>query len=210
MRGRSFQISLVVFTTLVVAGLITAVFWHERYKKENVQISCVNNPIIGDPSAKVRMVLFEDVRCYNCQIFIKAILPTIKEKYIDTKKANITFVPLAFLKGSNIPSNAELCVYRVNPQQFYPFVEKMHSADSGEITSTAALLQNASEVGEIDVLQLRQCMRQNFFYNHLSRNLECGKEVMGKRFGTPTLYVNGVKVKYLTIENISQEIERNL
>ncbi|MGD2170065.1 MAG: thioredoxin domain-containing protein, partial [Chlamydiota bacterium] len=133
MRGKTFQTWLVIITILAVVTVVSVIITDQVLKKEENKIPCLDNPTIGNPSAKVHLILFEDVSCYNCQVFIRSIFPTIKEKYIDTGKAKITFIPLAFLKGSNVPSNAELCVYNISPDHYYSFAQKLHSSEDQDI-----------------------------------------------------------------------------
>lgn len=208
MQHKSFQQKLVLLTAIVAILTIILFMWFSP--KEKVEINCANNPTMGCDTAKVHLVLFEDMNCYNCKIFSKTILPALKKKYIDTDLIQFTVIPLAFMKNSAITANAALCVHKIDSFQFYPYMQKLHSAELREDQIKTELIRLAFEEKTIDLLKLRQCMRQNHCYDLLDQNLQLAKKVMGKKFGTPALFINGVQIKALTLSNIAKQIEKRL
>jgi len=56
-----------------------------------VKISADNDPIIGNPDAKISIIEFSDFQCPFCVRFHIQTLPLILEKYIDQGKMNLVF-----------------------------------------------------------------------------------------------------------------------
>lgn len=208
MQHKSFQQKLVLLTAILAIFIAIVFLWTRTEKK--VEINCKENPTIGSLRAKVHLILFEDMNCYNCKVFSKTILPTLKKKYIDTDLVKFTVIPLAFMKNSAITANAALCVHQINSPKFYPYMQKLHSIELEEGKIKTGLIQLAFEEEKIDLLKLRQCMRQNHCYDLLDQNLQLAKKVMGKKFGTPALFINGMQIKALTLSNIFKQIEKEL
>jgi protein-disulfide isomerase len=203
---------LVLITATIFFVLIVASVSYLGGKSiDPIKIDIEKNPTLGHPNAPIHIVLFEDLLCYNCRLFSHNVLPEIKKNYIDTGKVKCTIILLAFMKGSQYPANAALCVNNIDPAKFYSYMQKLHDfqpSDEKDWESRANLLQLASEVGGIDLLQLRLCMRQKYCYDELQRNMEIAKQTMGKNFGTPAVYINGKLMTSLSYGSIVKEIEK--
>lgn len=194
------------FVTLGTFGL-ASYLWR---KPPAVQIEMTRFPTLGDPVAKVELIFFEDLCCPGCKEFDEKIFPIIVSRYIDTGKVLYTAVPLAFLKYSKIRGNAAWAVYKQNPTLFFPFVHELFlQSPYGEI-SRQTLLDIAQKVGGIDLIRLDACIQSNCYYAALESNMEWAKTIMTSNFGTPALYVNGVRTSVRSFEAIEKQIERML
>lgn len=98
--------------------------------KVNVQVS-PNDPMKGNPNAKLTIVEFADYQCPFCGRFQKDTLPQILKDYIDTGKAKFVFKNLAFLgKESTDAANAALCAKEQN--KFWEYHDKLFASQNGE------------------------------------------------------------------------------
>jgi len=75
------------------------------------------SPILGDPSAPITIVEFGDYQCERCYEWFHETKPAIVQDYIDTGKANLVFVDLAFLGKDSIP--ASMATYCAEDQEMY-------------------------------------------------------------------------------------------
>jgi protein-disulfide isomerase len=77
----------------------------------------MGSPILGDPSAPITIVEFGDYQCEGCYEWFHETKPSIVQDYIDTGKANLVFVDLAFLGKDSIP--ASMATYCAEDQEMY-------------------------------------------------------------------------------------------
>jgi len=68
--------------------------------------TAMGSPILGDPSAPITIVEFGDYQCHQCYNWFHNTKPAITRDYIDTGKANLVFVDMAFL-GRDSPKAAQ-------------------------------------------------------------------------------------------------------
>jgi len=68
------------------------------------------SPMLGSDSAPVTIIEFGDYQCSNCKRWFLNTKPDIITNYIETGKANLIFVDIAFLGKDSIPaSSATYC-----------------------------------------------------------------------------------------------------
>lgn len=74
----------------------------------NRQVGDVNtslgSPMLGSKSAPITIIEFGDYQCSNCKKWFLNTKPDIVTNYIDTGKANLIFVDIAFLGKDSIPA----------------------------------------------------------------------------------------------------------
>jgi protein-disulfide isomerase len=173
--------------------------------KESLKIE--GHPLVGRRDAKIILVLMEDFLCPACREFVDTVLPLIQEKYIDTGIAYCVFVPLGLSEESKKLANAALAVYRLAPLRFLDFVYAIYNDYRGT-SSKEELLALAKRVGEIDLAQLETCIDVDCFQAQIAQNLEWAKRIMGKDFGVPALYVNGIPTSTASFDGVAKRIER--
>ena len=165
-------------------------------------------PTIGDSKAKVEFIIFEDFRCTHCCYFSDEIYPQIKKAYVDTGLASYTIVPLAFMNKSKPIGNAALAVYRQNPNRFFDYAHELFKACiEGKIPDEHELYRMAKKVGGINLVRLEECLESHCYYEELENNLHLAQRLMGKEFGTPTLYINGVPGPTSSFKAVQSKIE---
>jgi protein-disulfide isomerase len=72
--------------------------------------TAMGSPIFGNPDAPITIVEFGDYQCEMCYRWFHASKPQIVENYVDTGKANLIFIDLAFLgKDSLKAAQATYC-----------------------------------------------------------------------------------------------------
>ena len=70
-----------------------------------------DDPVLGDPNAKVTIIAFEDFQCPFCERFDTQTFPQLKSQYIDTGKAKFIFrdFPLSFHQNADNAANTAEC-----------------------------------------------------------------------------------------------------
>ena len=195
---------ILVLSTLALAlfFLSGAVLYKSFRPLDPLIVNTEGQPSIG--KGKIEVVLIEDFLCENCRNFSEKVFPEISSQYLNTGKIRFTVVPVAFIEGSKPLANAALGVYHASPGRFVPFVQELFQADgSGKV----AILEAAARVGGIDLYTLAECIDTRLYYDELEKNYHWAKKLMGKHFGTPALYVNGIRTPP-TYESIAYQIER--
>ncbi len=159
---------------------------------------------MGNANAPVEIVLIEDFQCKNCRVFSQKVIPQIREEYVKTGKARFTLVPVSFLTGSHTIANAALEVYRQNPGGLYNYLGEVLNQE-GEVKMDD-LLRIARRMGGINLTKLQNCLEKSCHKGELEKNLEWARKVMGSKFRTPSLYINGDPGSTYSFEAIQNQI----
>ncbi len=211
---------LISFTVLVFVGLITiGYFIHSRQFPDAILINTTGQPTIGYPSAKVRVVVFEEPKCSSCRNYNNKVFPQIKREFIETNKILYTVVTVSFLPSSLPAADALLCVYHQdpkhpNPELFFAyldFIYRNQPPEHEDWVTDDKLIEMAHQASPaIQLRQLRVCADKQTYRSQVAKNTEYGRRIMNGRIITPTLYVDGVEVKDLSHANVSKMIRRAL
>ncbi len=176
-------------------------------------INTEGQPVLGNLSAPVQVVIFEDLKCVWCARFSREAYPKLKKEYIDTGKAQYSIILLAFVPGSKPAANAALAINNQNPKLFFPFVEEVYKEQPSETedwAKEAVFKDFAAKIPGIDIQKMIESMKMGTYNKQLAANLVLAKEVMKNQFGTPTIYINGKRIEELDYESVKEHIEEAL
>lgn len=206
--------SLVQIIMLCIIGFAVAMIAIYIYVKpilikktlpKPIIIDTKGQPTLGNPKAKIHMVVFEDLKCGNCARFDVTVASKIKKEFVDTGIATYTMINVAFVPGSMPAANAARCVYKQHHALFFNYVDYLFQHQPPEDQNWAtipALMIDASKIKGIDLDQLSRCLIENPYDQFIQHNLKIASKAMGKQVSTPTLYINGIKVDPLTKKQI--------
>lgn len=209
-------IQKIVIAIVVLILLAVGLAWIFRPKHKApavVQIQTTNQPMLGKPEAKVKLVVFEDLKCIACKNFNNTVFPKIKEKYIDTGLVNYTIINLAFIPGSMPAANAARCLYQENPQWFFIYVDHLYQNQPPEQDNWATipkLVEFANVIPGVDQEKLSRCIYDSPYNELIEKNFALAKKVIGSPVLTPSLYINGRRVNPVTWDQIDQIIKNEL
>lgn len=205
---------LVLITLLALIILTLVAYFIFRPQVEltpPVTIDTRDQPTLGNPRAPIHIVAFEDLKCENCMRFTTRLLPQIKQKYINTGKATFTFINVAFIEGSLPAANAARCLYAENKDYFFPFVDYLldHQPPENENWATVStLIQYAkASVPHANLTELSNCIIEARYNYLINKNLTMAVKIMDKEIATPAVYINGHKLKKLTMDAIDKMID---
>ncbi|MDP1609315.1 MAG: thioredoxin domain-containing protein [Chlamydiales bacterium] len=204
------QLLVIITFCLALIGLAFGWYYSSKRSLSPTHIEVLGCPVFGEANAPVNMVLFEDFLCGHCQVFNQEVLPKIQEKYIHFGRVQFTLIPLAFLPGSKPLANAVLELCDMAPDRLLPYIYELSRwADEGESLSAVQqkLVDLAKRIGGIDLPRFRLCVMSDCQEMRLEKNLELAKQIMGRDFATPALYINGVPSSAHSFEEIQSRVE---
>lgn len=133
------------------------------------------SPVLGTEDATVTIIEFGGYQCPNCKKWFLNTKPNIVTNYIDTGKANLYFVDLAFLGDDSLPAAA--ATYCAEEQGVYweyysYFYSNQRGIDSG--WADVSSLQNYAEILGLDLDSFAICMDSGKYDEAVVFNLEEG------------------------------------
>jgi protein-disulfide isomerase len=186
----------------IVGGFILAMvllFLIEKVPpvKESVEFDLAAQPILGEENAPVQLVEFGDFKCPACKSFEELIFPKIKQDYIDTGKAQFSFINKAFIGPDSIyAAVVGEAVHKQNPAAFWDYYNAVYENQGPENEQWASmnflLKLVKTEVPSVDLKEVEQFINNGNFEAELEKD-----EAIGIKAGvqsTPTLFVNGIEV----------------
>lgn len=150
--------------------------------------TALGSPILGSESAKITIVEFGDYQCHQCYNWFHNTKDSVVENYIDTGKANLVFVDLAFLGRDSIKAaSASYCAeeqgkYWEYHEMLYNFQEGI---DSGWANSER-LKAFALDLG-LDMELFDNCVDSGKFTKRVQYNISEAKKQGAS--GTPTFII---------------------
>ncbi|MCH7966528.1 MAG: DsbA family protein [Thaumarchaeota archaeon] len=152
--------------------------------------TAMGSPILGDTSAPLTIVEFGDYQCEQCYAWFHETKPAIVRDYIDTGKANLVFVDLAFLGRDSIP--ASMATYCAEDQGMYweyhnILYNSQESIDNGWANSER--LKAFAFSLDLDMELFESCLDSEKYSKRVQYNIQQAK-ANGVR-GTPGFFIVG-------------------
>lgn len=204
------------FIGLVGAQLMSAV-------TESADLDLEDRPVLGDEDAPVTVVEFGDYRCPACGQFHSQTLsnpsgPDLKSEYIETGDANFVYLNFPVI-DQNAPGEtgtraavAAECVYRQDNDGFWNYHDALYEsqADPGTDWATEDTLIRLFEqsTSGLDQDQFETCLSNRETMDQVEADRRQGLDAGVS--ATPTVYVNGDRVRDWGFESLSAEIESRL
>lgn len=149
--------------------------------------------ILGKPDAPVTIVEYASMTCPHCATFHKAVLPTLKEKYIDTGKVRLIFREFPL---DNLAAAASMLGRCTGGEKTAPlismFFEKQEEWAFVKGSPLPALLKLAETAG-FTKESFDKCLNDQKLLDGIVAVGERGRKVFGVT-STPTFFVNGTKL----------------
>ena len=161
-------------------------------------------PIRGNPNAPVTIVEYSDFQCPFCAR-AQPILEAVLEKYADDVRLVFKHFPLSFHKAARPTAIASLAA--MEQGKFWEMHDVLFEA-GGDLD--AAKISEYAEQAGLDVERFNRDMEANkaAYDGMVTADYRGGGEVDVR--GTPTLYINGKKVRVRTVEGMSAMIDAAL
>ena len=167
--------------------------------------TAMGSPILGSPDAPITIVEFGDYQCHQCYNWFHNTKPTITENYIDTGKANLVFVDLAFL-GRDSPKAAAAAYCAEEQGQYWAFHDLLYASQEGiddGWANSQRLNAFAFSLG-LDMDMFENCVDSGKFNKRVQYNINEAKKHGAS--GTPTFVIinsNGQEQKLVGAQPFS-------
>ncbi len=152
--------------------------------------TAMGSPILGDPSATITIVEFGDYQCEQCYAWFHETKPAIVRDYIDTGKANLVFVDLAFLGQDSIP--ASMATYCAEDQgmywEYHDLLYNSQESVDGGWANSERLKAFAFDL-KLDMELFESCLDSGKYSKRVQYNIQQAKD-NGVR-GTPGFFIVG-------------------
>ncbi len=186
-----------VIVVAIIAG-ITALSTSSQSETENLDKArthgTISTPmgsqIVANTSAPITILEFGDYQCEQCYAWFHETKPSIVRDYIDTGKANLVFVDLAFLGRDSIP--ASMATYCSEDQGMYweyhdLLYNSQESVDGGWANSER--LKAFAFSLDLDMELFESCLDSGKYSKRVQYNIQQARE-NGVR-GTPGFFIVG-------------------
>ncbi|PRX74443.1 protein-disulfide isomerase [Bacillus sp. V-88] len=208
---------LVLLTILVAVILAAIVILNNKAQNKDESLESHpdtnNQPLLGEKDAPVSVVEFGDFKCPACKAWGERIYPQLKEDFIDTGKANLSYVNVLFHgEESTLGALAAESVFKNDPDSYWAFQKELFNQQPEEDhdapwITVEKLLEVAGNTTDMDLDQLKKDIEQQTFKKQLEVDNSLVEEFKVEK--TPTVIINGVKLEdpydYERIKSLIEE-----
>ena len=153
--------------------------------------TAMGSPILGDPDASITIVEFGDYQCHQCYNWFHNTKPAITRDYIETGKANLVFVDLAFL-GRDSPKAAQASCCAEDQGMYWEYHDLLYNSQEPKIdggwANSERLKAFAFSLG-LDMELFESCLDSGKYSKRVQYNIQQAKD-HGVR-GTPGFFIVG-------------------
>ncbi|MDH5431027.1 MAG: DsbA family protein [Nitrosopumilus sp.] len=186
---------------VIVIGIIIGIVSSLSTSNETVNLdmsrthgtisTAMGSPILGDPSAPITIVEFGDYQCHQCYNWFHNTKPTIFQNYIETGKANLVFVDLAFLgRDSQKASQASYCAE--DQGMYWEYHDTLYNFQEPQIdggwANSERLKAFASNLG-LDMDLFESCLDSGKYVKRVQYNIQQARDHDVR--GTPGFFIVG-------------------
>ncbi|QQG40600.1 MAG: thioredoxin domain-containing protein [Candidatus Levyibacteriota bacterium] len=205
--------SILIFIAILLAGAVFFLSGDQKTMSQGegnqltYKIDYSNGQKIGSDSAKIKLVEFSDFQCPAC----KGFEPFLKQALTDYKN-DILFVYKHFPlpQHLNAKTAANMAEYAATEGKFWQMHDKLFETQeqwSALKDPTEFFIKLGKEIG-LDETKSREAIEKSLYNNLISRHKDEGINL--EVSATPTVFLNGVKLKLQKFSDLTQEIQKQL
>jgi len=170
-------------------------------------------PFIGDEKAPITLIEFGDYKCPPCADWANVVYPELYKEYIKTGKAKLYFINLQFLApDSRLAGIAGEAIYKQNKEAFWDYNEAIYATQPEKSKTWATheyLVKLVKEnVKGIDYDLFEKDLKKFNYFEEVKMDYDIAKAQ--KVTGTPTVFVNGVKLDDPTYDVLKKLVDTEL
>lgn len=180
---------MLLVLTISIAGCIENQDNAEASNIINNERGSEEEPVIlGDLNAPVHIVEYSDLECYYCRSFHLNTFDQIKEEYVNTGKISFEYKHYPLPSHSYSQKSAEAVECATDQGKRWSMIDKIFTSNS---LSVSSLKNHANEL-ELDTEEFNECLDSGKYYQKVQSDLQEGQSL--GITGTPTFFINGIKV----------------
>ncbi len=166
-----------------------------------VDIDVAGSPTKGNPDAPVTLTVFTDFECPYCKQFAP-MLDQVHERNKDTTRIVFKNMPLRFHKFADPAARAALAAGAQG--KFWEMHDILFAVPE---LNDQAIVDAATKLG-LDMARFNQDMNSPAVRQQINKDLQAAQEAGVT--GTPTIFVNGKRVKNRSMEGFQAMIDQEL
>ncbi|MFB5610201.1 MAG: DsbA family protein [Nitrosopumilaceae archaeon] len=186
-----------VIAAIIVVGIVATSV--SQFGSETVNLdmqrmhgdisTAMGSPILGNPDAPITIVEFGDYQCHQCYNWFHNTKPSIVQNYIETGKANLVFVDLAFL-GRDSPKAAQATYCAEDQGKYWEYHDILYNSQENRIdngwANSERLKAFAFSLG-LDMELFDSCLDSGKYSKRVSYNIDEARKHGAN--GTPTFFI---------------------
>ncbi len=192
-------LGIIIFSFMLVAALTIPLINASKATEEGIQIPTIsprpmaNRTTMGDAAAPVVVEEYSDFQCPYCKKFSAELEPAIVTDFVATGKIIYKYIPFRVIgEESDKAASAAYCAADQN--KFWEFHDILFanqtSENKGDFTDDRLLVMGEKLNLNNDVF--KSCYTSNKYAEQLKLDQAAGVAALVD--GTPSFYVNGLKV----------------
>ncbi len=170
---------------------------------ERIKVNIDNEPVRGNPDAKITIVEFSDFECPYCLKFQET-GKQIRAKYGDKIKWVFKDFPLDFHQNAMPAHITARCIYKYKPDKFWEFFDFMFSPNRDKSIFSRENLKSKSLKLGLTSEQFENCLQDASIMEKIRNNISHGQEIGVT--GTPAFFINGRKITGAQPLSVFEEI----
>jgi protein-disulfide isomerase len=159
--------------------------------------------VLGKPDAPITIVEYASLTCPHCAHFANAVLPKLRETWIDTGKARLV---MRDFPRDEADLRAHMLVRCVPPERFYPLVETLFETQDKWVVAKdwRDALEKLVRLAGIGKKEFDACIGDKVLEDQVTQSRLTATQLLGVN-STPTFFINGKKYEgEPTIEGFEQ------
>lgn len=188
LAGFAAAIIVVIIALYYVNGNFVTKSASDVERKYGTVDTTMGSPILGSLDAPITIIEFGDYQCPQCNKWYHNVKPDIEEKYIQTGKANLIFVDLAFFGPDS--AKAAQATYCADEQgRYWEYHNMLYSNQKG-INDGWANIENLKKFASglnLDIESFNNCLDSGKYQKRVDNNVEVAKK--NGASGTPTFII---------------------
>jgi protein-disulfide isomerase len=160
-------------------------------KTESILAPAGQDRVLGKPDAAITIIEYASLSCPHCAHFANAVLPKLKENWIDTGKAKLILRDFPLDEPA---LRAEMLARCIPPERFYPLVEMMFETQDKWVVAKdwRGALEKLVRLAGIGKKEFDGCLADKALEDQVTQSRLTASQQLGVN-STPTFFVNGKK-----------------
>ncbi|MGY2892136.1 DsbA family protein [Deinococcus sp. UYEF24] len=215
LNAKSSNRTILMIGTLIAVILIALVVFAVRPggSANTKSFDLTGQPLLGQASAKVTMVVFEDFKCPNCKNFEDNTMPTVQSKYIDTGKVKLYKINFPFIgPDSTTAAEAAECVYLQKSDagynQFATLLFRAQQNEQIQWATKAKMEDLGTYVDGLDAAKFKTCVDTEATKAQV--DADYAQATKAGVNATPSVFVNGVLSPDYSAATVGAAIDKAL
>ena len=208
-RSQKLTLSTLVILTLGLLGYLAYALLAptETAPTGTAQGGYADQPTLGQASAPVKLIMFENFLCEHCKAFEEEVFPQLERDYVDTGKVEVYYVNLAWgEERARLAGLAGECAYRQDEGAFWNYKTALYEAQqTWQDLDDLVMLATSSE---LDTAALRTCLEEERYQDEVQRDLDLADEVGVQ--GTPSLVIGDQGLQGPSYDTLKRTIDAQL